>query len=87
MRIKCSNCILSLGERTRIEIYSLLSQQKKMAVSDLVKELKVNQPTVSHHLQVLSKMGLIKHERKGKYKYFFLSLQCPYYKKKCILQS
>lgn len=87
MKLKCTNCILSLGEKSRIEIYKLLTLKDKLTVSEIVRELQVNQPTVSHHLQVLNKMGLVTFEKNGKYKNYSLAPKCPHYAEKCILQN
>jgi len=42
------------------------------AVTDIAREVGVTQPTVSHHLALLSTAGLVKSRREGKLAYYTL---------------
>jgi DNA-binding transcriptional ArsR family regulator len=57
----------ALGETTRLRIMQLLPREEICAemynVVELAKELGLRQPTVSHHLKVLTEAGLIKGRR------------------------
>lgn len=48
----------ALGDKNRLKIVGLLAQ-KPHAVEDLSKTLKIGASTVSHHLSVLAKAGLV----------------------------
>ena len=55
----------ALADETRQKIMALCCCQK-LSVSDIVDELDVAQPTVSHHLKILKNAGLVTTERQGK---------------------
>ena len=54
-----------LGDATRLQILRAL-QEGESNVSTLCQELKIPQPTVSHHLGILKMGGLVSNHRKGK---------------------
>src|SRR5918911_3759063 len=55
-----------LGDPTRIQILSLLAtRQRAMSVREIVDELDVGQPTVSHHLKQLELARFVIRERRG----------------------
>ncbi|NCT55721.1 winged helix-turn-helix transcriptional regulator [bacterium] len=86
MKTKCSSCILTLGEKNRIRIYELLSIEGELNTSQLKEALNINQPTVSHHLGILQQQGLVSCTKKGKFKFYQLMINCPYYQCQCILK-
>ncbi len=55
----------ALADETRQKIMALCCCQQ-LSVSDIVNALNVSQPTVSHHLAVLRRAGLVRSERRGK---------------------
>ncbi len=55
----------ALADETRQKIMALCCC-RQMSVNDIVAELDVAQPTVSHHLSVLKNAGLVRSERRGK---------------------
>ena len=61
-----------LGEPARLQILSLISSQPSQEVRacELVETLGLAQPTVSHHLKVLYKAGLLAKERRGTLIYY-----------------
>lgn len=54
----------ALGNETRLKIIRLLLERKKFC-GDLVQELNLPQSTVSHHLKMLRKAGLVLAEEQG----------------------
>ena len=54
-----------LGDETRASIVVALVKGKK-SVGELCGDLKLPQPTTSHHLALLRMSGLVSRERKGK---------------------
>ncbi len=54
------------GEENRLKILCVIFSNKKICVSDIAKELGLSVAIVSHHLQVMSKEGLLKAARNGK---------------------
>jgi len=62
----------AIADETRQKIMSLICC-RELCVSDLVDELgNVSQPTVSHHLQILRRAGLVNTRRDGKQIYYTL---------------
>ena len=61
-----------LADPTRASIVALLARGPKPVMS-LVKELKLRQPTVSHHLGLLRNQHLLDGKRKGKQVFYSLS--------------
>lgn len=55
----------ALADDTRQQIMAICCC-RQISVSDIVAELNVAQPTVSHHLKILKSAGLVTSERRGK---------------------
>lgn len=54
------------GDSNRIRILCLIFSDKKVCVSDIAKHLKLSIAITSHHLQSLTKEGLLDRDREGK---------------------
>ena len=61
----------AIGDETRQQIMALCCC-RRLSVSEIVAQLGVTQPTVSHHLKVLREAGLVKREKHGKNVYYTL---------------
>ena len=63
-----------LAEPARLRLLSLLASVEtgSACVCDLTAPLGLSQPTVSHHLKVLSDAGLVTREQRGRWAYFRL---------------
>ncbi|MEW6716393.1 MAG: metalloregulator ArsR/SmtB family transcription factor [Chloroflexota bacterium] len=65
-------CTKALGDKTRLEIlYACRSQWR--SVREIVHQVNVSQPTVSHHLAALLKLGLVKAQTKGRFTLYLLN--------------
>lgn len=62
----------ALSDETRQKIMALCCCEK-ISVNDIVEELNVTQPTVSHHLKILKNTGLVMSERQGKQIFYTLN--------------
>ncbi|MCL4383879.1 metalloregulator ArsR/SmtB family transcription factor [Patescibacteria group bacterium] len=63
----------ALADRNRRIILTLLKNQGKMTVSELLKEIKsISQPTLSSHLAVLKKARLVDSQVAGKWRRYYL---------------
>ena len=62
----------TLISEPRLKIINLLRKDKKN-VSQIVKELKMDQTIVSHNLSRLKKCGFVKSEIDNKYRYYSLN--------------
>jgi ArsR family transcriptional regulator len=61
-----------LADETRQKIMALCCC-RQLSVTDIVEQMGVTQPTVSHHLKVLRDAGLVTVERRGKEIYYSLN--------------
>lgn len=62
----------AMADHTRLKILYIL-EDKELCSCQIENALDKPQPTISHHLSILIKSGLIKWEKNGKWKYFKLS--------------
>lgn len=61
----------ALADPTRLLILDILTQHPgEVCVCDLVESFPQGQPTISHHLGVLRKAGLVEAERRGTWMYY-----------------
>ncbi len=54
------------GDESRLKILCIIFKKKKVCVSDIAKELDMSIAIISHHLQVMSRKGLVVSLREGK---------------------
>ena len=64
----------ALGDPVRLRLLSLIGahQGGEVCVCDLTTAFDLTQPTISHHLRVLRKAGIIISERRGTWVYYRL---------------
>ena len=56
----------ALGDPTRLNIFKLLSKEKKdLCVTDVANVFKISVPAASYQLKILETVGLIERERMG----------------------
>jgi len=63
-----TNCVefcKALADPTRQKILEMLLEEEK-TVSEIVEKFNLSQPTVSHHLDILSRYDLVSSRRDGK---------------------
>jgi DNA-binding transcriptional ArsR family regulator len=61
----------SLAHRTRLEVFFFLVRQRgEVAVGDIQAELEIPGPTLSHHLDVLRRAGLVQNRKEGTFVYY-----------------
>jgi DNA-binding transcriptional ArsR family regulator len=63
---RMARCLKTLSDPNRIRILRILVRGE-FCVSDLVSELAVDQPKVSHHLAILRSAGIIRCRRDGRH--------------------
>lgn len=65
LKRKCAKCFRALADKTRIEI--LVSLQKTpMNVHQVQEHFHLTQPTITHHLQKLTNMGILRRAKRGR---------------------
>ncbi|MEA4987691.1 MAG: metalloregulator ArsR/SmtB family transcription factor [Anaerovorax sp.] len=62
-----------LGEDARIDILNILGKQE-LNVSEIADKMRISRPTVSHHMQVLKRAGIVSSRREGKEIYYSVNM-------------
>lgn len=64
----------ALADPVRLQVLSILAAATggEVCVCDFVEPLGKSQPTVSHHLKILARAGLVHGDRRGKWVYYSL---------------
>jgi ArsR family transcriptional regulator len=70
--VRMASALRVLADPVRLQIVSLLAGAEEACVCDLTPAVGVSQPTVSHHLRVLSQAGLVEREQRGRWAYYRL---------------
>jgi ArsR family transcriptional regulator len=65
----------ALSDPVRLRVLSMLadSASGEVCVCDFVDPLGKSQPTISHHLRILSEAGLVQGDRRGKWVWYSLN--------------
>lgn len=64
----------ALGDPVRVQIVDVLARHAgEVCVCELVPLFDLSQPTVSHHLKVLRRVGIVGSERRGLWAYYFVN--------------
>lgn len=63
----------ALADETRLAILRQLREQGEVCACDFLACCRLAQPTVSHHLQILRRAGLVKAEKRGLWVYYTLN--------------
>ncbi len=66
-----------LADESRLKVMFLLNELGEACVRDIQQVLKVPQPTVSRHLGLLKRMGLVDNHRRGKWNYYYIVKKQP----------
>ena len=67
----------AMSDSNRLRIIEMLTQGEKCGCN-LLEELQVTQPTLSHHMKVLSDCGLVSSYKDGKWQHY--SINCKRFK-------
>jgi ArsR family transcriptional regulator len=70
MRDECTTMFQALADGTRLKILELLKRETELCVSDIAKHFDMKQPSISHHLDVLKRAGLVTSEKRGREVYY-----------------
>jgi len=73
--VSCVIFCKALADETRQRILTML-QEQELCVSDIVGQLHLSQPAVSHHLGVLKQAGLVTDRKEGKRVIYALDVCC-----------
>lgn len=62
----------ALSDESRLKIIKMLTG-KELCVCEIIENLAISQPTVSHHLKILKYAGLINDKKEGKWVFYSLN--------------
>lgn len=71
------NIIKALADKNRLRIVEALANHKELYVCQITGMLDLTMPTVSRHLNVLQKAGLVKNRKEGRWVCYRLSKAFP----------
>jgi ArsR family transcriptional regulator, arsenate/arsenite/antimonite-responsive transcriptional repressor len=73
--IEMARGFTALGDPVRLRVLSMLaaSPEGEVCVCDFVDPLGKSQPTISHHLKILTDAGLVQGDRRGKWVWYSLN--------------
>ena len=71
---RLASALRVLADPTRLRLVSLIAAQvpPEACVCNLTEPLRLSQPTVSHHLKMLSEAGIVEREQRGRWAFFRL---------------
>lgn len=69
---RLAGLLKALADPARLRVLSLIqaAPRREACVCDLIAPLGLSQPTVSHHLRVLTEAGLLEREKRGVWAYY-----------------
>lgn len=76
-REEVANICKAMSDSNRLRIIEMLTRGEKCGCN-LLEELQVTQPTLSHHMKVLSDCGLVSSYKDGKWQHY--SINCEKFK-------
>lgn len=63
----CPECFKAVGDKNRYKLICLLGKHSEgLNVTNLTKKLKLTQPTVTHHLNILREVDAVEREEVGR---------------------
>ncbi|NIL43555.1 winged helix-turn-helix transcriptional regulator [Salinispora arenicola] len=71
---RLAGVLKALADPARLRLLSLIQSapEREASVSDLTTPLGLSQPTVSHHLRILTEAGLLERDKRGVWAYYRL---------------
>lgn len=70
-----ANLLKAVSDPTRLQLLSIIrsSQGGEACVCDLTAPIGLSQPTISHHLKVLTEAGILNREQRGTWAWFAIN--------------
>lgn len=70
--LQFENYFKAFSDANRLRILEMLSRST-LCANELLQELNVTQPTLSHHMKTLTETGVVKAEKRGKSVYYSIN--------------
>jgi ArsR family transcriptional regulator len=64
----------ALGDTNRLQIIQILAEGEKCACK-LLEKFNITQPTLSHHMRILSECGLVDTNKEGKWSHYTINCE------------
>ena len=81
---KAALIIRALNHKLRQQIVKLLDVSKRLTVTEIYVELRLEQSVASQHLAILRRAGIVKTERDGKFIYYTIGHERISHIMKCV---
>jgi|ERR1022692_2092273 DNA-binding transcriptional ArsR family regulator len=81
---KAAMILRALNHKLRQQIIKLLDENKKLTVTEIYVQLRLEQSVASQHLAILRRVGIVKTERDGKFIYYTISDERIAHIMKCV---
>jgi len=72
----CPLAMPQMEDPSRRKIYEYLSQEGEKTVAEITGKIKLRQPTVSYHLKVMKKEGLLASRKVGRAVFYRIQMVC-----------
>ena len=73
-----------LGDPTRLQILGILGRGNKLRAKDILEHLKISQPTLSHHMQLLTSSKIVSAEKVGRECFYMINENSIIEMKNCL---
>ncbi|MBO4747641.1 MAG: helix-turn-helix transcriptional regulator [Clostridiales bacterium] len=73
-----------LGDPTRMQILGILGRGNKLRAKDILEHLKISQPTLSHHMQLLTSSKIVSVNKVGRECFYMINEESIIEMKKCL---
>lgn len=70
---KASLVLRALNHKLRQQILRMLDEKKKLTVTEIYVQLRLEQSVASQHLAILRRAGIVDTEREGKFIYYIIN--------------
>lgn len=70
---KCLDLLQALSDKTRQEIIMVFTSNKELCANDIANNFSLSRPTISHHLNLMKRIGILNSRKDGKEMYYSLN--------------
>lgn len=73
----CPLAVPQMAGPSKRKIYEYLTTEGEKTVAEITRMMKLRQPTVSYHLRLMKKEGLLASRRAGREVFYSVRMKCP----------
>jgi DNA-binding transcriptional ArsR family regulator len=70
---ECLTVLQALSDKTRQEVIVIFTYHKELCANDIAKQFSLSRPTISHHLNLMKRVGILNARKDGKEVYYSLN--------------